>query len=100
VGRGSGIDDRTWMRKTRAVRDALRRTSTHRNDPLALLRVAGGADLAAVTGFLAQAAVRRTPALLDGLTSTAAGLLAERLAPGARAWWHSAQATSEPAHTR
>jgi len=100
VGRGSGIDDRTWMRKTRAVRDALRRTGAQRNDPLALLRIAGGADLTAVTGFLAQAAVRRTPVLLDGLNSTAAGLLAERLAPGARAWWQPAQESPEPAHSR
>ena len=33
---------------------------------VALLRICGGADLAAMTGFCAQAAVRRTPVLLDG----------------------------------
>ncbi|WP_199430214.1 nicotinate-nucleotide--dimethylbenzimidazole phosphoribosyltransferase [Qaidamihabitans albus] len=98
AGRGSGIDDRTWMRKTLAVRDALRRAKPVLGDPVALLRTAGGADLAAMTGFLAQAAVRRTPVLLDGLSAGAAALVAEELAPGARSWWQAAHRSGEPAH--
>ena len=38
-----------------------------------------------MAGFCAQAAVRRTPVLLDGVVVTAAALVADRLAPGARA---------------
>lgn len=98
VGRGSGIDDNGWMRKTAAVRDALRRARPHLADPLALLRVVGGADIAALAGFLAQAAVRRTPVLLDGLVVGAAAMLAEEFAPGARAWWMAAHRSLEPAH--
>ncbi|GAA1239094.1 nicotinate-nucleotide--dimethylbenzimidazole phosphoribosyltransferase [Prauserella halophila] len=97
VGRGSGIDDTMWMHKAAAVRDALRRCRPVTGEPLALLRTAGGADLAAMTGFLAQAAVRRTPVVLDGLPSTAAALLAEELAPGARSWWLAAHRAAEPA---
>jgi nicotinate-nucleotide--dimethylbenzimidazole phosphoribosyltransferase len=98
VGRGTGIDDAGWMRKTAAVRDALYRTHPARFDPVAVLRVGGGADLAAMAGFLAQAAVRRTPVLLDGVVVTAAALVAERLAPGARAWWQAGHRSTEPAH--
>ena len=98
VGRGTGIDDAGWQRKTAAVRDALYRAHDVRFDPLALLRVAGGADLAAMAGFLAQAALRRTPVLLDGVVVTAAALVAERLAPGARAWWQAGHRSTEPAH--
>ncbi|MFE0027636.1 nicotinate-nucleotide--dimethylbenzimidazole phosphoribosyltransferase [Amycolatopsis sp. NPDC059021] len=98
VGRGSGIDDTTWMRKASAVRDALRRARTVLADPIALLRTATGADIAAMAGFLAQAAVRRTPVVLDGLVVTAAALVAEELAPGARRWWVAGQLTGEPAH--
>lgn len=98
IGRGSGIDDNGWMRKAAAVRDALRRARAVVADPVALLRTSGGADLAAMTGFLAQAAVRRTPVLLDGLTVGAAALVAEELAPGARSWWVAAHRSSEPAH--
>jgi nicotinate-nucleotide--dimethylbenzimidazole phosphoribosyltransferase len=99
VGRGTGIDDAGWARKTAAVRDALYRAHDVRFDPVGVLRVGGGADLAAMAGFLAQAAVRRTPVLLDGVVVTAAALVAERLAPGARAWWQAGHRSTEPAHT-
>ncbi|UVO10638.1 nicotinate-nucleotide--dimethylbenzimidazole phosphoribosyltransferase [Mycobacterium sp. SVM_VP21] len=98
VGHGTGIDDAGWARKTAAVRDALFRSRAQHADPLALLRCCGGADFAALAGFCAQAAVRRTPVLLDGLASTAAALVAERLAPGARAWWQAGHRSPEPAH--
>ena len=98
VGRGTGIDDAGWMRKTAAVRDALYRVYPERFDPVAILRIGGGADLAAMAGFLAQAAVRRTPVLLDGVVVTAAALVAERLAPGARGWWQAGHRSTEPAH--
>jgi nicotinate-nucleotide--dimethylbenzimidazole phosphoribosyltransferase len=97
VGRGSGIDDEAWMRKAAAVRDALRRARPHVRDPLAVLRVAGGVDLAVLTGLLAQAAVRRTPVLIDGVVVGAAALVADRWAPGARQWWVVAQRSPEPA---
>jgi nicotinate-nucleotide--dimethylbenzimidazole phosphoribosyltransferase len=98
VGYGTGIDDAGWARKTAAVRDALFRAQAVLADPVGLLRCCGGADLAAIAGFCAQAAVRRTPLLLDGLAVTAAALVAERLAPGARLWWQAAHRSTEPAH--
>jgi nicotinate-nucleotide--dimethylbenzimidazole phosphoribosyltransferase len=98
VGFGTGIDDAGWARKTAAVRDALFRTRSVLPDPVGLLRCCGGADLAAMAGFCAQAAIRRTPLLLDGLTVTAAALVAERLAPGARQWWQAGHRSTEPGH--
>jgi nicotinate-nucleotide--dimethylbenzimidazole phosphoribosyltransferase len=99
VGRGTGIDDAAWARKTAAVRDAMFRARQFRPDPVGLLRTCGGADLAAMAGFCAQAAVRRTPLLLDGVVVTAAALVADRMAPGARAWWQAGHRSTEPAHT-
>ncbi|RMI29080.1 nicotinate-nucleotide--dimethylbenzimidazole phosphoribosyltransferase [Nocardia stercoris] len=98
VGRGTGVDDAGWMRKTAAIRDAMWRARPHRKDPVALLRVAGGADFAAMAGYLAQAAARRTPVILDGLIVTAAALVAEMLSPGAKAWWVAGHRSAEPAH--
>lgn len=98
VGRGTGVDDEGWARKTAAIRDALFRARHVKADPVALLAVCGGADLAAMAGFLAQAAVRRTPVLLDGVVVTAAALVADRLAPGAKAWWQAGHLSTEPAH--
>lgn len=99
VGRGTGIDDNAWMRKAAAVRDALRRVRDAGavDDPIMLLAVAGGADLAAMTGFLIGAAARRTPVLLDGLVSCVAALVADRIAPGIAAWQVAASTSPEPA---
>jgi nicotinate-nucleotide--dimethylbenzimidazole phosphoribosyltransferase len=98
VGRGTGIDDAGWARKTAAIRDALYRARGVYADPIALLRICGGADVAAIAGFCAQAAVRRTPLLLDGMVVTAAAVVADRLAPGARLWWQAGHRSPEPAH--
>lgn len=99
VGRGTGIDDAGWMRKAAAIRDALRRARPVVGDPVALVRTAGGADIAAMAAFLAQAALRRTPVILDGVVVGAAAMLAEELAPGARRWWVAGHRSAEPAHT-
>ncbi|WP_197504629.1 nicotinate-nucleotide--dimethylbenzimidazole phosphoribosyltransferase [Mycobacterium sp. 852002-51163_SCH5372311] len=99
VGFGTGIDDAGWARKTAAVRDALFRARPVLRDPIGLLRCCGGADLAAMAGFCAQAAVRRTPLLLDGMAVTAAALVAEQLAPGARMWWQAGHRSTEPGHS-
>ncbi|MFD4670257.1 nicotinate-nucleotide--dimethylbenzimidazole phosphoribosyltransferase [Lentzea sp. NPDC058450] len=98
VGRGTGIDDQAWMRKTAAIRDALRRARLVISDPVALLATAGGADIAAMAGFLAQAAVRKTPVVLDGVVAGAAAVVAEEMAPGAREWWVAGHESAEPAH--
>src|SRR5699024_1502574 len=98
VGRGTGVDDAGWMRKTAAVRDAMFRARPYVGDPVGLLRTVGGADFAAMAGFLAQAAVRRTPVILDGLIVTAAAMVAERLAPGSSEWWVAGHESAEPAH--
>lgn len=99
VGRGTGVDDAGWIRKTAAVRDTMRRARPVVKDPIALLRVAGGADIAAMSGFVAQAAHRRTPVVLDGLVVTAAALVAEESARGAREWWVAGHRSTEPAHS-
>ncbi|HEX6888916.1 MAG TPA: nicotinate-nucleotide--dimethylbenzimidazole phosphoribosyltransferase [Candidatus Nanopelagicales bacterium] len=97
VGRGTGIDDLTWMRKTAAVRDAMRRGRPHKGDPVALLATCAGPDLAATVGLLLQSAVRRTPVLLDGVVSCAAALVAHRISYRASAWWQASHRSTEPA---
>ena len=100
MGRGTGIDDATWMRKCAAVRDAMHRTRKALADPLGVLATGGGADLAAMTGFLLQAAVRRTPVVLDGVVSGAAALVGQRIAFRAVDWWLAGHRSPEPAHEK
>jgi nicotinate-nucleotide--dimethylbenzimidazole phosphoribosyltransferase len=100
TGRGSGIDDYTWMHKCAAVRDALRRARPVLAEPMELLAVSAGPQFAALCGFLAQSAVRHTPVVLDGVVSAAAGLVVQRIAHRATDWWQAAQATGEPAQAK
>jgi nicotinate-nucleotide--dimethylbenzimidazole phosphoribosyltransferase len=100
TGRGSGIDDRVWMVKCAAIRDSLRRARPVLGDQLDLLAATGGADFAAMTGFLLQSALRRTPVVLDGVVSAACALVAQRIAFRAPEWWRAGQATGEPAQTK
>ncbi|MFF4950291.1 nicotinate-nucleotide--dimethylbenzimidazole phosphoribosyltransferase [Streptomyces chattanoogensis] len=97
---GAGIDDLAWMRKCAAVRDALRRARPVLGDQLELLAAVGGADLTAITGFLLQSAVRRTPVILDGVVSAACALVAQRVAFRAPDWWLAGQASGEPAQAK
>ncbi|MEW9520916.1 nicotinate-nucleotide--dimethylbenzimidazole phosphoribosyltransferase [Streptomyces tubercidicus] len=97
---GAGIDDLAWMRKCAAIRDALRRARPVLGDQLELLATVGGADLTAITGFLLQSAVRRTPVILDGVVSAACALVAQRVAFRSPDWWLAGQASGEPAQAK
>src|SRR5699024_623479 len=79
-------------------RDAMFRVRTLRQDPIAVARMISSPDLTAMAAFIAQAAVRRTPVLLDGAVVTSAALLASKLAPGARRWFIAGHRSPEPAH--
>lgn len=98
VGRGAGLDDAGWVHTAAAVRDAARRGRPQVVDPVALLAAVGGADIAALAGLLGQAALRRTPVLLDDLVTAAAALVADRMCFGARGWWLAGHRSPEPAH--
>lgn len=91
-------DDRAWSKQVTLVRDAMFRARSCGSDPVALLRICGGCDLAAAASFIAEAAVRRTPVILDSLETTVAALLAEALAPGSSEWLVVGQLTPHPAH--
>ncbi|WP_101256269.1 nicotinate-nucleotide--dimethylbenzimidazole phosphoribosyltransferase [Streptomyces barkulensis] len=101
TGRGGGrIDDLAWMRKCAAIRDGLRRARPVLGDQLRLLATVGGADLTAITGFLLQSAVRRTPVILDGVVGAACALVAQRVAFRAPDWWLAGSASGEPAQAK
>lgn len=100
VGSGTGVDDAGWARKVAALRDAAYRARGLEADPVGVLRTVGSADTAAMTGFLLQAAVRRTPVLLDGVVSCACALVARRVADGASSWWLAGHRSTEPAQHR
>ena len=99
VGRGTGIDDAALAHKAEVVDIALKRAGTRVGDPVETLTALGSADLAATTGYLLAAAQDGVPVLLDGLMSVACALTADRIEPGAAAWYAAGHRSTEPAQS-
>lgn len=97
TGRGTGVDDATLQRKVAAVTAAVGRVASVESGTEALLTAIGSPDIAAMTGYLAQASRRGTPVVLDGVVSCAAALAAEQMQPGSSAWWCAGHLSTEPA---
>ena len=102
TGRGTGIDDAGWRRKVGVVRHALALHgfdgAAQGHDPLRVLACVGGFEIAGLAGVALGAAARRVPVLLDGFISTAAGLVAARLAPLAAGYFVAAHRSVEVGH--
>ncbi|EEI17062.1 nicotinate-nucleotide--dimethylbenzimidazole phosphoribosyltransferase [Corynebacterium lipophiloflavum] len=98
IGRGSGINDEVWKVKVVAVRDAMFRVRGFRDDVPAVLRAISGPDFVTLVALIAQAAVRRTPVLIDGAYVAVAAFVAEKLAPGTKRWLIAGQLSPEPCH--
>lgn len=100
IGPAYHLGTEEWKQQVAAVRDAMFRVRGEIDDPLIVLRRIASPHLAALIACCAQAAVRRTPVLVDDPVVAAAGLIADRLAPGARGWFHAAQAGTVPTQER
>jgi nicotinate-nucleotide--dimethylbenzimidazole phosphoribosyltransferase len=99
TGRGTGVDEAGLAHKTVVVQQALDRAVDRTSDAVETLAALGSADLAASAGFMAAAARSGVPVLLDGVISVAAAVMADRLAPGASAWFIAGHRSTEPAQS-
>ncbi len=81
TGRGTGIDDKGLAHKTEIIEKAL---NFHRPDPkngYEILEKIGGYEIAGMAGAALAAASKGTAVVLDGVISTAAGLVAYIINP-------------------
>ena len=97
TGRGSGLSDAGLQRKVAAVRRCLELNCPDPGDPMDVLCKCGGFDIAAMCGVYLSAAANHVPAVLDGLISGAAALLAVRFAPDAAGALLASHVSGEPA---
>ena len=82
VGRGSGMPDEMLEHKRSVIRQALGARKHDVSDPLSVLCAFGGYDMAAMVGAILACARNHVPAVMDGLITLSALLVAERLFPG------------------
>jgi nicotinate-nucleotide--dimethylbenzimidazole phosphoribosyltransferase len=99
TGRGTGVDDAGYARKTAVVEAARQRLGANAR-PLEVLRELGGAELAAVAGALLEARLRSIPVVLDGYVVTAAVAPLAKLEPAALDHCLAGHSSGEPGHRR
>jgi nicotinate-nucleotide--dimethylbenzimidazole phosphoribosyltransferase len=98
VGRGTGVDDEGLRRKQTAVRQALALHQPDPDDGLDVLAKVGGFEIGGLAGAIIGAASRRVPIVLDGFITTAAALIAVKLAPGVRPYLIGSHCSQESGH--
>ncbi|HEY8345650.1 MAG TPA: nicotinate-nucleotide--dimethylbenzimidazole phosphoribosyltransferase, partial [Symbiobacteriaceae bacterium] len=98
VGRGTGLDERGLQRKADAVRRALALHKPDPSDPVGVLAALGGLEIATLAGVVLGAAARRIPVVVDGFITTAAAIVAVRIAPAAVNYLIASHRSAEPGH--
>jgi nicotinate-nucleotide--dimethylbenzimidazole phosphoribosyltransferase len=76
TGRGTGVDDKGLARKTTVIEKAIQFHHPDPRDGFDVLRKIGGYEIAGIVGAVLAAASVGCAVVLDGLISTAAGLIA------------------------
>ena len=99
-GRGTGLDDDGVARKIEAVEACRARVRAVTSDPIEILRHAGGAELAAIAGAVAEARRRSIPVLLDGYVVSAAIAPLALARPGALDHVLAGHRSAEAGHRR
>jgi nicotinate-nucleotide--dimethylbenzimidazole phosphoribosyltransferase len=98
AGRGTGLDEAGVAHKTEIIRQAL---ALHRPDPrdaLDVLGKVGGLEIGGLAGAMLAAAAQRRPVMVDGFVSTAAAMIAVRLAPQIHPYLIAAHRSAERGH--
>jgi len=81
VGRGTGIDDKGLEHKAKIIAKALEFHKPVPKDGMDILSKVGGFEIAGIAGAALAAASKRVAVVLDGVISTAGGLIAYLIEP-------------------
>ena len=98
VGAGTGLDTQGVERKIDAIKRGIVLNQPDRNDPLGTLAKVGGLEIAGLAGLILGAASLRLPIIIDGFISSAAALVAYKLAPACKNFMLASHASAEPGH--
>jgi nicotinate-nucleotide--dimethylbenzimidazole phosphoribosyltransferase len=99
VGRGTGVDESGLERKISAVERALAVNQPNPEDGLDVLAKVGGFEIGGLVGVILAGAAHRRPVVVDGFISTAAAMIAVRLAPRVRHYLIASHRSKEQGHT-
>lgn len=98
TGRGTGIDDRIFENKIKAIQKALDLNKPNSNDPIDVLAKVGGFEIGGLVGVILGCAANRKPVVIDGFISGASALIATALAPQSKDYIIAGHCSAEPGH--
>ena len=98
TGRGTGIDDATLEHKIVVIEKALAVNKDNMGTPLAALAAVGGLEIAGICGAILAAGANKTPIVVDGFISSAAALVAIKLAPNVLDYCFFSHMSAEQGH--
>jgi nicotinate-nucleotide--dimethylbenzimidazole phosphoribosyltransferase len=97
TGRGTGIDDKGVQLKAEIIERALRFHNPDPGNGFEILQKIGGYEIAGIAGAILAAASRKVAIVLDGVISTAAGLIAYLINPDIQGYLISGHKSTEAA---
>lgn len=100
VGRGTGINDASWLNKIEVVKRAIAVNNPDPSDPIDVLAKLGGAEIAGLVGVIIGAAASGCPVVIDGYISSVAALVASRLAAQTKPYMLASHLSQEQGHMR
>lgn len=99
VGRGAGLNPGLLGHKAQVIARAIDKHKPDKDNPIEVLAKVGGFELGGIAGVILGAAACRKPVVIDGFISTAAALIAAKLAPESVDYMIMAHASAEPGHS-
>lgn len=100
IGRGTGINDATLLKKQNVIKQAIDINQPIPEDALDVLTKVGGLEIAAIAGAILQAAASRVVIVVDGFISTAGALIASKLSPATISYMLPSHGSVEPGHRK
>ena len=97
TGRGAGLSDSGLSRKLEAIKKAIKLHHPDPEDPLSVLSMLGGFDIAGMVGLYLGGALYQVPVLVDGVISAVAALLAVKICPASKKAMLATHVSAEPA---
>ncbi len=98
VGRGTGISGEALKRKKEVIARAIEINRPNADDPLDVLSKVGGLEIAGLAGLILGSALGGIPVVIDGFISSAAALVAAKIAPKSVDYMIASHQSVEPGH--
>ena len=98
TGRGTGIDEATFIRKVEVIRKALSLHSPNPKDPMDVLSKVGGFEIGGIAGVILAAVSKRVPVVVDGFIAACGALVAFEMCPKIKDYLIAAHRSVEAGH--